>query len=123
MIPPTPLFIDADFPPLITSGHLPSGSPPQSPVTSPSFSDPSLQKSPSIFSDKTPLSPSVLPLDSIRFENVTIRRKKKKSPLDVVDLVLAPYTPLSTRLKAAARNQSSPSQRVLRASTPQRIDS
>ena len=78
----------------------------------------------SIFSDMTPLSPSVLPLDSIRFENVTIRRKKKnKSPMDAVDLVQVPYTPLSTRLKAAAHKPSSPPQRVLRASTPQQIDS
>ena len=119
---PSPLFIEAEFPPLVTSGPVPLS--PHSPVTSPSFSDPSLQKSLSIFSDKTPLSPSVLPLDSIHFENVTIRRKKKnKSPLDAVDLVPTPYTPLSTRLKLATRKPSSSPQRVLRDSSPQQIDS
>ena len=119
---PTPLFSEAHFPPLVSSRPSPLGSPPLSPVASPSFVDPSLQKYLSIFSDKTPLSPSVLPLDSIRFENVTIRRKKKsiKPHLDSVDIVSASYTPLSMRLKAAARINSSPFQRVLRASTPQR---
>ena len=120
---PVPLFTEADFPPLSFSGQtrpLSSGSPPISPAVSPSFADPSLKKSLSIFSDKTPLSPSILPLDSIRFENVTIRRKKKpsKPPLDSTDAVQAPYTPLSERLKAAESSLSSPSHRVLRASTP-----
>ena len=93
---------------------------PISPVVSPSFADPSLKKSLSIFSDKSPLSPSVLPLDSIRFENVTIRRKKKstKPPHESTDSLQAPYTPLSERLKAVERSHSSTSHRVLRASTP-----
>ena len=120
---PIPLFSEDDFPPLTTSGQnrpQSSGSPHKIPAASPSFADPSLKKSLSIFSDKTPLSPSVLPLDSIRFENVTIRRKKKttKPPLDSTDAVQSPYTPLSERLKAAESSLSSPSHRVLRASTP-----
>ena len=123
VISPAPLFSEADFPPLSTSGQTrpqSSGSPSISPATSPSFADPSLKKYLSIFSDKTPLSPTVLPLDSIRFENVTIRRKKKamKPVLDYVDSVQAPFTPLSERLKAADRSISSPSLRVLGASTP-----
>ena len=122
-ISPVPLFTEADFPPLSTSGQTrpqSSGSPPISPAVSPSFADPSLKKSLSIFSDKTPLSPSVLPLDSIRFENVTIRRKKKSSkpPHETTDSLQASYTPLSGRLKAAEHSHSSPSHRVLRASTP-----
>ena len=121
VISPSPLFSEADFPPLSTSGQTrpqSSGSPSLSPASSPSFADPSLQKSLSIFSNKTPLSPSVLPLDSIRFENVTIRRKKKSSkpPLDSSDSVQAHFTPLSERLKAAERSHSS-SHRVLRALT------
>ena len=68
-----PIFSQADFPPLI-----PSASSPSSPTDAPSFSDPSLLKTLNIFSDKSPLTPSVLPLDSIRFDNVTVRRKNKK---------------------------------------------
>ena len=121
-ISPTPLFSEADFPPLSSSGQIKpqsSGSPSISSGSSPSFADPSLKKDLNIFSDKTPLSPLVLPLDSIRFENVTIRRKKKstKPPLDSSDSVQAPYTPLSERLKAAESSLSSPSQQVLGAST------
>ena len=116
---PSPLFTDEDFPPLVSTGTKPLS--PSSPITSPSFSDPTLQKSLSIFLDKTPLSPSVLPLDSIRFENVTIRRKKKSKP--PLNAVPAPYTPMSTRLKEAERMTSSSPQRVLRALTPLSLDS
>ena len=91
---------------------------PQSPVSSPSFADPSLQKSLEIFTIKTPLSPSVLPLDSIRFENVTIIKKRKKAPTESLVPISTPYIPLSTRLKNAARHQSTSPHRVLRAMTP-----
>ena len=47
-------------------------------ISSPSFNVPSLQKSLEIFLAKTPTSPTTLPLDSIHFENVTIRKKKEK---------------------------------------------
>ena len=123
VITPAPLFTEADFRPLPSSGQtrpLSTGSSPISPAASPSFADPSLKKSLNIFSDKTPLSPSILPLDLIRFEKVTIRWKKKSSkpPLEPSDTVQAPYTPISERLKATERSHSSPSPRVLRASTP-----
>ena len=58
--PIRPLFNDSDFPPLVLTST-------PSPVGSPSFADPTLQKSLNIFTDKTPQSPSVLPLESIRF--------------------------------------------------------
>ena len=124
-VAPPPLFSEADFPPLTNTGPSTLETPPLSPTDSPSFKDPSLQKTLNIFSDKTPLSPSVLPLDSIRFENVTIRRKKKstKPPFDSLDLSPAPYTPLSMRLKATDGTSSSPPPRVLRASTPHLTDS
>ena len=115
---PTPLFSEADFPPLERAGPIPVS--PHSPANSPSFADPTLKKSLSIFTDKTPLSPSVLPLDSIRFENVTIRWKKNstKPPLDSSDSIQAPYMPLSDRLKAAESSIPFPTHQVLRATTP-----
>ena len=118
--PDPPLFSLSDFPPLNPSIPLVT-SHPLSPVDCPSFSDPSLQKSLDIFSDKTPISPSVLPLDSIRFENVTIRRKKKNKHIPssrIIEPPDAPHTPLSTRLKNAARKHASTTPRVLRAQTP-----
>ena len=116
-----PLFSEDDFPPLDRAGHN-SVSPP-SPVISPSFSDPSLKKTLNIFSDKSPLSPSVLPLESIRFENVTIRKKKSKKPSkDVKDSMLDPYIPLSTRLKVVDSHLPSPSPWALRAQSPLQID-
>ena len=107
------------------SGHGGLGQtkePPPSPrihISSPSFVDPSLQKSLEIFSAKTPISPSTLPLDSIRFENTTIRKKKKASN-HVMDRApgTQTYTPLSTRLKNATRNLPASSPRVLRALSP-----
>ena len=72
-----------------------------SPPDAPAFQDPSLLTALSIFSDKTHISPSTLPLDSIRFKYVTIR-KSKKPPLEESGDAGA-YTPLSTRLKQAAR--------------------
>ena len=116
ILPPS-IFLDSDFPPLICPRPYVNSSSPHSPVSSPSFVDPSLQKSLEIFTVKTPLSPSVLPLDSIRFENVTIRRKEK-APAESQIPVSAPYTPLSNRIKNAARHQSTSPHRVLRALTP-----
>ena len=74
-VPPPSIFSDSDFPPLSCPRPLVNTSYPHSPVTSPSFADPQLQKSLEIFSAKTPLSLFVFPLDSIGFENVTIRKK------------------------------------------------
>ena len=119
--PSRPLFNALDFPPLVHSGPCLTISP-HSPVDSPSFADPTLQKYLNIFTDKSPLSPSVLPLDSIRFENITIRRKKHPSSVNAVNLAPAPYTPLSTRLKNADRKPASSSKRVLRALTPPLLD-
>ena len=68
-----------------------------SPPKAPEFQDPSLLTALSIFLDKTPISPSTLPLDSICFKNVTIK-KSKKPPLEESG-DLGAYTPLSTRLK------------------------
>ena len=117
-----PLFSEDDFPPLDRDGHNPVS--PPSPVISPSFFDPSLKKTLNIFSNKSPLSPSVLPLESIRFENVTIRKKKSKKPSkDVKDSMLDPYIPLSTRLKAVDSQLPSPPPRALRAQSPFQIDS
>ena len=116
------LFTDLDFPPLVNTGLTTAGTPPHSLIASPSFADPTLQKSLNIFSDKTLLSQSVLPLDSIRFENVTIRRKKHNSSSDAATLAPTPYSPLSTRLKNVAHKPASSSQRVLRASTPLQFD-
>ena len=115
-----PLFYEEDFPPLSRSGHTPSPSPLHSPTSTPSFADPSLQTSLDIFTDRTPLSPSVLPLDSIRFQNVTIRRRSKKPPSSTSDSTpqTLPYTPLSTRLKFVARNSLSSPLRALRAKSP-----
>ena len=42
-----------------------------------SFKDPTLLNSLTIFSDKTPMSPLVIPMASIRHENVTIRKTHK----------------------------------------------
>ena len=70
-----PPFNLEHFPPL----HHPSSptyASPGSPLTTPSFDDPTLLKSLNIFTDKSPISPSVLPLNSIRFENVTISHQK-----------------------------------------------
>ena len=116
---PVSIFSPIDFPPLVRASSPVISTPPRNLVSSPSFADPSLQKSLDIFSAKTPLSPSVLSLDSIRFENVTIRKKKKAS-LPVSDLAprAQSYTPLSTRLKNVTRNSSASSPRVLRALSP-----
>ena len=112
--------MDSDFPPLPGSKPPSVPSPSLGPVNSPSFADPSLQTSLEIFSDKTPHSPLVLPLDSIRFQNVTIRRKNKKAPPSTSDSSPIPlhYTPLSSRLKNVARNLQPSSPRALRAKTP-----
>ena len=89
-----------------------------SPHEAPAFQDPLLLTALSIFYDKTHISPSTLALDSIRFKNVTIK-KSKKPPLEDPGATRV-YTPLSTRLKNAARQtriSPVPSQ-VLRESTP-----
>ena len=111
-VSPPSIFLDSDFPPLIHPCPIVLSTPPHSPISLPSFADPSLQKSLEIFNVKTPLSPSVLPLDSIRFENVTIRKKKNVPSKSLVP-VSAPYTPLYTRLKNVARHQSTSPHRVL----------
>ena len=99
----------------VLTPHLLTTFPP-TPREAPAFLDPSLLNSISIFLDKSPLSPSTLPLDSIHFKNVTIRKAKKPSSEDFGSLGL--YTPLSTRLKNVARHpRTSPSSsQVLRAS-------
>ena len=73
------------------------------------FSDPSLHKSLSIFTTTTPSSPSTLHLNSIRFENVTVRKKKKDKKGQTGDLSSSspPYIPLSVCIKEAARGYSS----------------
>lgn len=50
---------------------------PSSAIEQPSFRDPSLLEVLPIFSNRTPVSPSTLPLASIRHENVMIRRGRK----------------------------------------------
>ena len=84
-------------------------------MTTYSFEDPSLLKSLDIFIDKSPISPSVLPLDSIRFENVTIRKAKKGGKTSS-QAPTGMYTPLSARIKAAARTHST--SQALRAMSP-----
>ena len=104
----TPLFTPEDFPPLSRKDPSPFlTSPPCSPCTEPAFSDPTLMKYLTIFSDKTPVSPSTLPLDSIHFQNVTIRKKRKKPP-ENLNLCQDhfPFTPLSVRVKDATKNHS-----------------
>ena len=76
VVSPPPPFNLENFPPLTHSTSPPCMAPPGSPLTTPSFDDPTLLKALDIFTDKSPISPSVLPLDSIRFENVTIRKAK-----------------------------------------------
>ena len=90
-----------------------------SPTASPSFSEPTLKKSLSIFTATTPSSPSTLHLNSIRFANVTIKKKSKGNRVNKVDLSSAspPYIPLSIRIKDVARGNSI---RGLRASSPHR---
>ena len=79
-------------------------------------------KSMAIFSGNYHLSPSTLPLDSIRFENVTINKSRKKPVSDPLESSDTPhYTPLSVRIKAAAKASPSlsiSSLRVLRATSP-----
>jgi len=103
--PSVPSFSSlVDFPPLPSTTSPPSHAPsPRSPTTSPSLSNPSLQKSLSIFSATTPSSPSTLHLNSIRFENVTVRKKKKEKKGSSRDLSSAspPYIPLSVHIKDA----------------------
>ena len=95
----------------VTSPLLEASSPPEAPA----FQDPALLSTLPIFSDKTPLSPSTLPLESIRFKDVTNRKSRKAQREGKGDV----YTPLSTRLKQAARLSSSPViPQVLRACTP-----
>ena len=96
----------------VTSPILEASSPPEAPA----FQDPALLSSLPIFSNKTPLSPSTLPLDSIRFKDVTIRKSRKAQREEKGDA----YIPLSTRLKQAARlSSSSPViPQVLRECTP-----
>ena len=95
-----------NFPPLLPIVPL-SGqaSPPHSPISSPSFSDPSLKRSLSIFTASTPTSPSTLHLNSIRFANVTVRKRPKGKRDTKVDIssTSPPYIPLSVRIKDAAR--------------------
>ena len=68
-----------DFPPLARQGSCPvMTSSPHSPCSAPAFSSPTLMKTLLIFSAKSPVSPTTLPLDSIRFENFTIRKQRKK---------------------------------------------
>ena len=52
---------------------------PTSPREAPTFMDVSFLNSLSIFYDKSPISPSTLPLDSICFKNVTICKAKNPS--------------------------------------------
>ena len=109
-----PPFNLENFPPLpqSSSPHIAS---PSSPLTTPSFDDPSLLKSLDISMDKSPVSPYVLPLDSIRVDNVTIRKAKK----GIKSSSQAPtglYTPLSARIKTTARTHST--LQALRAKSP-----
>ena len=107
-------------PPTILS---PANLQPSSPRDEPAFLYPSLLNSLSIFSYKDPISPSTLLLDSIHFKNVMIC-KAKKAPSETTRNS-GSYTPLSTRLKNAARqHQSSPSSsQVLTARTPEALGS
>ena len=73
---PPPYTLD-NFPSLPrTSPPLCFGSP-SSPLTTPSFDDLSLLKALDIFTNKSPILPSVLSLDSIRFDNVTQWNSRK----------------------------------------------
>ena len=87
----------------------------RSPTSSPSFSDPTLKRTLSVFTAATPQSPSTLPLNSIRFANVTIRKSKKKLEPHALSPVSPPYIPLSVRLL----DSDSISPRGLRACAPQ----
>ena len=100
-----PPFNLGNFPPLPQSSSPPRIASPGSPLTTPSFDDPSLLKSLDIFTDKSPISPSVLPLDSIRFENVSIRKAKKGGKTSS-QAPTGLYTPLSARIKVVARTHS-----------------
>ena len=120
----TPLHSPSDSPPPYTLENFPplqripspnSTDTPRSPLTTPSFSDPTLLKALDIFTDKYPLSPLVLRLNSIRFKNVTIQKSRKGKPSSSQP-PSGLYTPLSAHIKALARAHS-PSQ-ALRAKSP-----
>ena len=83
-------------------------------MMSPHFVDPSLRVSLPIFSDHPQTSPSVLPLSSIRHENVTIRhsrqeKNKKGCWGNIVSEDQELYIPLSVRIKNATINVQKPS--------------
>ena len=63
----------------------------------------------------TPTSPSTLHLNSIRFANVIVRKKKKDKMKVDLSSASPPYIPLSVRIKDAARGLPS---RGLRAMSP-----
>ena len=97
--PPSSFASSPPFPPENIVSQINNLS--SSPCEAKAFKDPSLLTSLSIFSDKSPISPSTTPLDSIRLKNVTIWKSKKppsEAPGDSGN-----YTPLSTRLKNVAR--------------------
>ena len=102
-----PSYTLENFPLLPGSTPTLTNPPPSSPWDFLSFMDPSLLKSLDIFSDKSPISPLTIPLDSIRFENLTIRKSSKAKPYDASG-PLGLYTPLLARIKAAARSLNSP---------------
>ena len=95
-----------EYPPLSRSPSLVLDKALHNPTSSPSFNDPSLLKALDIFSDKYPLPPSTRPLESIRFENVTIQKSRKNKTLEATAFSgsLGHYTPLSARLKNVARS-------------------
>ena len=102
-----PAFTLEDFPPLQRNNSPVISETSHSPISSPSFMDPSLLKSLDIFSGKSPLSPSTIPMDSIRFENVTIRKSSKEKPTNA-SRSSGLYTPLLARIKAVAKSTNSP---------------
>ena len=77
--------------------------------------DPSLLKVLDIFSNKSPISPSMIPMDSIRFENVTIMKYRKDKPSNASSTTCH-YTPLAARIKEVARSYNPPQE--LRALSP-----
>ena len=97
--PPLNEYPYAPFPPSDDS-HLPT-----SPYEAPSFIDPPLLKFITIFTCEFPISPSTLPLESIRHENVTIqkaRRPKSVNPRGHHEDHA--YLPLSVRIEEATRS-------------------